>query len=110
MNHIICGKNAEDNWKILKEADQNDLWFHLEHDSSPYVILKIDENVSNNLETHSSTLLNDLIYEAALLCKSKSKHKNGRNISIMYTKVKNVKKSDVVGEVNITGKTNRIVV
>lgn len=101
-NNMICGKNAEDNWKILTDADQNDLWFHLEHFTSPYVILKVDEG--------SSILLNDLINDAALLCKSKSKHKNGRNISVIYTKVKNVKKGDVIGEVDIKGRTDRIVI
>tara|TARA_B110000208_G_scaffold191711_2_gene259722 strand:- start:3157 stop:3312 length:156 start_codon:yes stop_codon:yes gene_type:complete len=37
------GENAKDNWDILSNAEQTDIWFHLNTLTSPYVILKYDK-------------------------------------------------------------------
>lgn len=36
---IRVGENAAENQQLCKEAKQNDLWFHLEGQSSPHAIL-----------------------------------------------------------------------
>lgn len=87
-NNIIIGQNAEDNWKILKEAKQNYIWFHLDNLSSPYVILQ--ELIKDSTK--------DQIYEAALACKENSKYKNIPQVTVIYTEVKNIKKGSKVGQ------------
>jgi hypothetical protein len=37
----------------------------------------------------------------ATLCKDGSKYKNNKDVKIIYTEIKNVKKADKVGAVNI---------
>ena len=39
---IIIGKNAKNNWEILDNADDEDIWLHLDDLPSPYVIIKHD--------------------------------------------------------------------
>lgn len=38
---IRVGENAAENQRLCKEAKQNDLWFHLEGQSSPHAILSV---------------------------------------------------------------------
>lgn len=38
---IRVGENAVENQRLCKEAKQNDLWFHLEGQSSPHAILSV---------------------------------------------------------------------
>ena len=38
---IRVGENAEENQRLCKQAKQNDLWFHLEGQSSPHAILSV---------------------------------------------------------------------
>ena len=33
------GKNAQDNWDIIKKSEQNWMWFHLDKFSSSYIII-----------------------------------------------------------------------
>ena len=91
MPDIIVGKNAIDNWKILDEANIYDTWFHLDKFSSAYVIVN----------QYIDDMDKETIYKAANLCKEKSKYKNMRNVSIIYTFVKNLKKGSEIGEVII---------
>lgn len=37
---IRVGKNAKDNWKIIDEAEGDDLWFHIKDRPSAHVILR----------------------------------------------------------------------
>lgn len=86
------GKNAEDNWRIIKESSGDDLWFHLNSFPSPHVILRNDVDVT------------EYILECAKLCKLNSKYKNIRNIKIVYTRVDNLEFGDKVGSVNFISK------
>jgi len=88
---FYIGENAKDNFNILSQAKQNDLWFHLSKCSSPFVILHGKQNKTN-------------INYAALLCKMNSKYKHMKNISIDYLPVKYVKKSIPVGTVELKKK------
>ena len=40
----LIGKNAQDNFDIIDQSNENDIWFHAENISSCHVILKINEN------------------------------------------------------------------
>ena len=37
---FIVGNSAKENWEILEEALQTDVWFHLDGFPSSYVIMK----------------------------------------------------------------------
>ena len=93
------GKNKKENWDILDKADENDIWFHLNNLPSCYVIL---ENIDNNID-------DKLLLYGAILCKKNSKYKNFNKLCIIYTKVKNVKKTKEIGTV-ITTRTKKIVI
>ena len=70
LNYIITiGKNATDNWNIIDKADNDDMWFHLENESSSHVIIhSLDKQI----------IPKNLIYKGAILCKKHSK------LSIFY--------------------------
>ena len=90
---IIMGKSAEENWKIIDDSSQNDLWFHLDDFPSPHVILKTKDKDMKSLNKQT-------FIHCANLCKENSKYANIKNISVIYTKIKNVKKAETVGSVN----------
>jgi predicted ribosome quality control (RQC) complex YloA/Tae2 family protein len=87
------GKNAQDNFNIIDQANENDLWFHLADYPSCHVIASIP-----NLNI-SKKELKKIIKQGALLCKINSKYKKENNLEVIYTEVKNVKKTEVIGEV-----------
>jgi predicted ribosome quality control (RQC) complex YloA/Tae2 family protein len=101
---VWVGENATDNFQIISDADQNDLWFHLDQFSSPHVILRNPNNLKRN------KIPKQLINSAAELCKLHSRFKTvSKKIGIIYTEVKNVKKTKVVGQV-VTRKTTKIMI
>jgi predicted ribosome quality control (RQC) complex YloA/Tae2 family protein len=90
--YVNIGKSAKENWKLLDDSHPNDIWFHLDKVSSPYVIL--ESKNSEDIPQH-------IIYECAKLCKSHSKQKNLTSSSIIYCSVGNIKKAKAVGSVNL---------
>lgn len=88
---IQIGQNALDNWNIIDDANENDIWFHVENYPSCHIILK-----SGDKKPHKC-----VIKYCAFLCKSYSKYKSQKNIVICYTKISNVTKGDKIGLVNI---------
>ncbi len=92
------GTSAQDNFNIIDQSTDNDLWFHADNYSSCHVIAKIDLNL--NLKRKQ---MQTIIKWGAILCKRHtSKLKTQSNIDIIYTQIKNVKKTDVIGQVNVT--------
>ena len=89
---FIIGKNAEDNFKIIDESTDEDIWFHLKDESSCHVIAKI-----NN--TYKKKELRYILKQGAILCKLNSKYKNVQSTPIIYTKIKNVTKTNILGSV-----------
>ena len=90
--NIYVGRNAKQNWELLENADDNDIWMHLDKLPSCYVI--IDSNSSSPInKTH--------IKYAAQLCVTYSKTKipnDVKGIYYIYTNCKNVKKGKSTGE------------
>ena len=93
---IIIGQSAEENWKIIDDSEQNDIWFHLDDFPSSHVILKTKNK--NIKEFNKQTFIH-----CGNLCKFHSKYSNLKNISVIYTKIKNITKADTVGSVTTTG-------
>ena len=115
------GKDEQNNFELIDEADEDDLWFHLKDISSCHVIACLkniqyssrDDELPNcydidfdNLERKEKQ---QIITQGALLCKQFSKLKSTKKVDIIYTKIKDVYKTDIVGSV-LTYKTKVIVV
>jgi predicted ribosome quality control (RQC) complex YloA/Tae2 family protein len=115
------GKNAQNNIDLIDEADKDDLWFHLKDVSSCHVIACLkniqyttrDDELPNFYDIDFDSLdkkeKQQIITQGALLCKQYSKLKSTKNINIIYTKIEDVYKTDVVGSV-LTYKSKLIVV
>lgn len=89
---FLIGKNAEDNWRIIKESEGEWLWFHLNSFPSCHVIIQDSDPTAEN------------ILEAAKLCKFYSKYKHIRNIKIVYTNVNNLRFGESIGSVHVISK------
>jgi predicted ribosome quality control (RQC) complex YloA/Tae2 family protein len=96
QNHdytVWIGQNSQDNWDIIDNASQNDIWFHVEGQPSCHVI--INTNGETNIEKR-------VINHAAMLCKMNSKTQYQKRTRIIYTLIKNVRKCDKIGSVQAT--------
>lgn len=89
---IVIGKNDYTNWYLIDNHNEDNIWFHLDNHPSSHVIL--NTNLSYK-KIHKS-----VIKYCAFLCKKNSKIKE--KTTIIYTKLKNVKKSKDVGSVIAT--------
>lgn len=88
---IIIGKNKEENWKIIDDADPSDIWFHMQDIPSCHVILKTRVSIKK--------IDKDVLKRCGLLCKMNSKAKNEKNTTVIYSEIENVTKTKYVGEV-----------
>ena len=94
------GTNAEDNFAVIDKGGPDDYWFHAKDVSSCHVVVKISDDID----------IRTIIKRGALICKQNTnKLRMLDDVEIMYTKVKNVVKTDVPGLVNITGKAKIII-
>lgn len=93
---IIIGQNQAENDNIIKNANQNDLWFHLNDLSGPHIILK------SNGDLISKRYLN---YIGTLFTTYKNKLPN--HYTVIYTDIKNVKLTSQPGKVTVS-KTKKI--
>lgn len=89
---FYLGRNAKHNWELLDNANDNDIWVHLDNLPSCYVII----------DSTSNTIINKIhIKYAAQLCITNSKSKIPKNIkgvNYIFTECKNVKKGKSTGE------------
>jgi predicted ribosome quality control (RQC) complex YloA/Tae2 family protein len=105
------GKNAEDNFNLIDESDKHDLWFHINNKPSCHVIARLqnirfttqDNDLPNYYDIHFDTLENkqkqQIIKQGALICKQFSKFKSEKNVEVVYTKIENVFKTEIIGSV-----------
>jgi predicted ribosome quality control (RQC) complex YloA/Tae2 family protein len=91
--NILIGVSDQNNWDIIDNASQNDIWFHVEGQPSCHVI--INTNGETNIEKR-------VINHAAMLCKMNSKAQHQKRTRIIYTLIKNVRKYDKIGSVQAT--------
>lgn len=98
------GKNSQNNFDIIDAASPNDLWFHIEGESSCHVIASLPLEIKLDKKQ-----LRQIVTQGAVLCKSKSRYKSNKNVSIIYTKVENVTKCYPIGTV-IAENTKTIVI
>jgi predicted ribosome quality control (RQC) complex YloA/Tae2 family protein len=84
---LVVGQNRIENDKILRESSQMDLWFHLEKQSGPHIILRMDKE-----ERIPKRYLN---YIGGLF--REYKNSLGSRYAVIYTQMKNVRLTDEPG-------------
>lgn len=109
---VAAGQNAQDNFDLidmysakLKEVPNRIIyWFHLESFPSPHVILMMPENMAPE-EKHFRIA-------AEYTKNSTKKYKHHDNLSIIYTLLANVVKTENTGEVEFKRKRkiNKIII
>lgn len=93
---IYVGENSKDNFIIISNANQNDVWFHLDKFSSPHVILHFIKRKYKDLNKIPKIMVNEALTE----CKNQSRFRNiNKKIGFIYTFVKNIKKTKEIGTV-----------
>lgn len=93
------GKNAQENFQLIDEANEIDSgywWFHLEDHPSGHCLV------------HTKDLDKSIIIFAGFLVKSHSKLKNQKKVKIIYLQIKDIRKTKTVGEVLLCQKPNVI--
>ena len=82
---VLVGRTARDNDLLtFKLASQNDFWFHVAGETGSHVVVRNPENVSR--------LPRDTLRFAAALAASHSKARHGGQVSVHYTRVRDVNK------------------
>ena len=59
------GSNAQDNFDMIDEANEYDMWFHVNNETSGHVIARISDNTEINKK-----LLNKVIIQGGVMCKN----------------------------------------
>jgi len=104
-NIYLVGENAQDNDNLYKKSKCSDLWFHLDKDSSPFVIL-------SSINKKQKSFDNNSIFNACQLCKKYSKQKDNYETAIIFTEIKNIKKDKTCksGEIILKKKPNKKII
>ena len=92
---FYIGENAQDNFDIIDQSEPDDLWFHLNGEASCHVVASISKEEIERKEKGY------IIRKGAELCKRFSKQKSQKNVPIVYTRIKDVKKTEISGQVQI---------
>jgi len=91
MEYVI-GKDAQDNFDIIDDAEIYHWWFHIDGQSSGHVIAKTDEDINKKI-------LRYVIKQGAVLCKQYSRCASMKNVKIVYARIRDVEKTDKIGMV-----------
>ncbi len=85
--NFVVGRSAEENWKIIAQADKEYYWVHANDVPSAHVIIEIDKPLNEEFEY------------ACDLCKIQTKLSKKSSIKFITTQVKNIKFGSKPGEV-----------
>jgi len=91
---IVIGKNKSENFKIIDDAMDTDIWFHVNNEPSCHVILKNTKKIKD--------IPLQVIKRCAYLCKNNSKAKTYKKCDVIYTQIKNVMKTEIIGQVAVS--------
>ena len=94
--NFYIGKYKEENFDVINKGTSNDLWFHAKDVSSCHVVAIIPNDINDKKK------LKYIIKCAAILCKNNTnKLKSLKNIEILYTQIKNIVKTEILGKVEL---------
>ena len=101
---FYIGEKQEENFAVIDKGSPYDLWFHAgNNDSSSHIVCKVPEDINKKD-------LRYLISTGAVLCKSHTnKLKSIPNVTIIYTNIKNIIKTDIPGTVISTNVKKKII-
>jgi predicted ribosome quality control (RQC) complex YloA/Tae2 family protein len=88
------GNNASENFSIIDCSKDSDIWFHVKDYASCHVVASIPEELKLTKKD-----LRYIIKQGAVLCKKYSKYSNVKDLTIIYTTISNVQKTNVIGSV-----------
>ena len=94
------GKNAMDNFNVIdicENKNPNNIWFHVKDKPSSHVVAEIPIELVLSKR--------DILYivkQGAILCKQYSAYKSDIDVPIIWTKIKNVQKLNIFGQVTTT--------
>jgi predicted ribosome quality control (RQC) complex YloA/Tae2 family protein len=91
------GGNAAENFELIDNAEPNDIWFHVDGLPSAHIVASIPESMRLDKKQWLK-----IAKQGSVLCKQHSKYASQKNLPIVFTEIKNVEKTDVIGRVNIT--------
>jgi predicted ribosome quality control (RQC) complex YloA/Tae2 family protein len=95
--HYLIGTNAYDNFLVIDEALEDDIWFHSEEKSSSHVVCLLPNDLT--LDEKEKQLL---IQKGAELCVSNTnKLTLLYRVPVIYTEVKNIRKTKTIGLVKV---------
>ena len=100
----FVGRNARDNWDLLDRSDPHDLFVHAADTSSCYVIA-----VSRSRDPGQYDFGPEDVRYACELCKSHTASRDKSKpttTNLLYTRVGNVQKGRMVGQVRLLKKPN----
>ena len=100
-NLIKIGENKDENDLLVRDAHDNYIWFHLNNLPSCHIILECDKQ---------NPYTKDMINHCAKLVKDNTKYKNIPKVKVIYTEIRNVKRTLEPGKVIIKGKPKSILV
>ena len=93
--HYHIGTNAQENSHLVEQSKLHDLWFHAEEQSSCHVVAILPP-IPNMTKKQYTTI----IKMGATLCKhNTNKLKKEKNVSIHYTRIKDITLTDTPGMV-----------
>jgi len=92
---FYIGENAQDNFDMIDKCNENDYWFHATIESSCHVVANL-----SNIEKIKKQKMHTIIHQGALLCKKYTNKLSKKDkIGFIYTKIKNITKTEFVGRV-----------
>ena len=89
---FTIGGNAQENFDIIDASKPNDLWFHLDGLPSEHIVASIPEEL-----TIDKKQLFKIATQGAVLCKQYSKYASQKNLPIIYTRIKDILKTEKIG-------------
>lgn len=90
---INIGRDKYNNFELIDQSMDSDVWFHVDGEPSCHVILKNSGKLRD--------IPKQVIKRCAYLCKINSKAKTKKRTPIIYTQLKNVVKTEIVGQVAV---------
>ena len=100
-NLIKVGTCAEENDQLISDAKQTDIWFHLHNLPSCHVVIESSSDYP---------VTKQMIAYCANVTKQNTKYRDANQVSVIYTAIKNVRKTDTKGKVIVRGKVSHILI
>jgi predicted ribosome quality control (RQC) complex YloA/Tae2 family protein len=97
------GENSQENFDLIDKSHADDIWFHVQGFSSGHVVASI-----YGLELDKKQL-RQIITQGAVICKQQSKYYFMSNLAVLYTRIYNIEKTNVMGTVSTRGAKIKII-